>query len=305
MNIGRSEDHRRAENMSQQAAHFDNKEPISPWPKILRSEGFRYHYIAKDLVIKQALDELAISAGSRVLDVGCGRGIWLDRVASSYGTTGIGIDVSKQSLASAFSNSISQSVFILTDARALPFANESFDLVTSLDVLEHVDTPEIVLDEIGRVAGRSGKILIYAVSKRNQFTYQWFERKFLGAIGVDLHPLAGHDPDLFIDPDMIGNRLNLGDFRLEKIEYFHAFFSSLFDRGLLVIYGVGKKLGLLAARNQTHKRLAVIFLTFTSIISRISLGTLLWLDRPWLRRGYANGFLAVARKDLHKPQDTK
>jgi len=75
MKFAGTKKHNTADNMRQQAAHFDIKEPISPWPEILQSEGFRYHYIAKDLVIKKALDDLAIKEESRVLNVGCGRGI--------------------------------------------------------------------------------------------------------------------------------------------------------------------------------------------------------------------------------------
>lgn len=284
------------DNVRRQAAHFDEKEPISPWPEVLRVEGFRYQYIAKDLVIKKALDDMAAKKGSRVLDVGCGIGIWLDRLGSSYGTVGTGVDISPQSLARAHSRSVRQSAFVLADARALPVADGSFDLVISMDVLEHIEEPQRAVDEMIRVANHGGRIMLYAVSKQNAYTFQWFERKLLAAIGIDLHPLACHDPKLLIDPDIIKDRLNGRDARLEKLEFFHAFFTSLYDRTLLVTYSFFKKLGLLNIRNKTQRRLAVIFLTVTSLISRFSLGALIWLDRPWLQRGYANGFLAVARK---------
>lgn len=284
------------DNVRRQAAHFDEKEPISPWPEVLRLEGFRYHYIAKDLVIKRALDDSGINKGSRVLDIGCGTGVWLDRLASSYGIVGTGVDVSSRSLTKARSSSVRQNTFVLADARALPFPNDLFELIVSLDVLEHIEIPENALKEMGRVARPNASILAYAVSKRNTYTFQWFERKLLAALGINPHPLAGHDPDLFIDPKLVENALDGQDMNLEKIEYFHAFFTSIFDRILLVIYGLSKKLGLLRVRNDAHRKIAVAYLTWTSLISRLALSALLWLDGPWLSRGYANGFLVIARK---------
>lgn len=281
-------------NMARQAAHFDEKAPLTPWPLVLRTEGFRYHYIAKDLLIKKAFDEIKIDKGSRVLDVGCGVGVWLDRLGSSYGTIGTGVDISPRSLGKAQSCSVRQSVFVLADARELPFASESFDLVVSLDVLEHIQQPERAVDELIRVACRGGHIVLYAVSKRNTFTYQWFERKLLARIGIDLNPRACHAPTLFIDPDLIRERLGAGEVQLKKLEFFHAFFTSLFDRTLLITYFLCKNLGLFDVPKSSQRKLATIFLSVASLMSRLALAPLLWLDRAWLQRGYANGFLAVA-----------
>jgi len=284
------------DNVRRQAAHFDEKEPISPWPEVLRVEGFRYQYIAKDLVIKKALDGIAPNKGSRVLDVGCGTGIWLDRLGSSYGTVGTGVDISRQSLAKARSRSVRQSGFMLAEATALPIADGSFDLIVSLDVLEHIEQPQMAIDEMIRVASHDAHIMVYVVSRQNAYTFQWFERKLLTAIGIDLHPLACHDPNLLVDPKIIRDRLSGQNVILEKLEFFHAFFTSLYDRTLLVTYFIFKKLGLLNVRNRPHRVLAVIFLAVTSWISRFASGALVWLDQPWLKRGYANGFLAVARR---------
>lgn len=286
----------RDDSFYRQAAHFDSHEPISPWPEVLRVEGFKYQYIAKDLIIKETLDLMGIRRGFRVLDVGSGNGIWLDRLGSSYGTIGTGVDISRDSLANARASTVGNNAFALADACALPFADGLFDLVTSMDVLEHVEAPGRALDEMRRVAGGEGTIMVYAISKRNMFTFQWFERKLLGVFGIDLHPLACHDPNLFIDPDLLVDRLNGNDVRLEDIRFFHAFASSIFDRVLLLTYFLFKKLGLLTVRSNLHRILAISFLRTASMLSRYALGVLLWLDRPWLSRGHSNGFLAIARK---------
>ena len=284
------------ENVRRQATHFDEKTPISPWPQVLRKTGFHYHYIAKDLLIKKSLEKLTIKNGSRVLDIGCGIGVWLDRLGSSYGTIGTGIDISQRSLSLADSFKVNQNSFVLADARALPFADNSYDLVTSLDVLEHINEPEKSLDEMIRVACDNGHVMIYAVSKRNTFTYQWFERKLLSVIRFDPYQLSCHDPQLLIDPDLIRDRLDNEEVSLERLEFFHAFFTSLFDRILLVMYLICMKIGLFEIQTTFHRRLGIAILTVASLISRIALNAILWLDKPWLQRGYANGFLAVARK---------
>lgn len=48
---------------------------------------------------------------------------------------------------------------------ALPFADNSFDLVTCWDVLEHVQDPELLLAEISRVVRPGGRVLITAINR--------------------------------------------------------------------------------------------------------------------------------------------
>ena len=283
-------------NAHRQAAHFDEHTPISPWPEVLRGAGFRYHYTAKDLMIKKALDQAAIGHGMSVLDIGCGTGVLLDRLGTTYGTKGIGIDISRKSLDAANAQKVKNSSFVLAEARALPFADGAFDLVVSLDVIEHVGDPEKMLREMTRVAELDGRMLIYAVSKRNKFTYQWFERRFVSLFGIDMHQFSCHDPDLLVDPELIRDRLGADGTSQVEIQFFHAFFSSLFDRFLHVFYLVLKKAGQLSVTNPSQQWLGVVVLSIASLMSRTALDALLWIDKPWFKRGYANGFLAVARR---------
>jgi SAM-dependent methyltransferase len=96
--------------------------------------------------------------GLRILDVGCGTGGMLGRLCR-FGPT-IGIDSASDAIRLAkkrYSGSILQG-----DASFLPFRSESFDLLTSFDVLYHsrVRDDLRVLNEMVRVLRPEGTLLV-------------------------------------------------------------------------------------------------------------------------------------------------
>lgn len=92
----------------------------------------------------------------RILDLGCGGG-W--RFLATVGPA-VGLDISRSSLMNAAR--VYDSV-VQGDVIALPFADESFDLVVSLDILGHIPIEEKdqVLREIHRVLNRGGVTVHY------------------------------------------------------------------------------------------------------------------------------------------------
>ena len=87
-----------------------------------------------------------------VLDVGCGTGHFT-RWFEEQGMRAAGLDMSPSMLAEAGSRGCA--ACIRGDARNLPFADDSFDLVALITVLEFVDDPFRVLVEAVRVARRA------------------------------------------------------------------------------------------------------------------------------------------------------
>ena len=97
--------------------------------------------------------------GGKVLDAATGDGEFVSLLVDNLRTftTITGIDVDENLLADAHRQFSSGTIrFRHADAAALPFSDQSFDLVTMSNALHHVEEPELVIAELCRVvkAGR-------------------------------------------------------------------------------------------------------------------------------------------------------
>ena len=91
----------------------------------------------------------------RVLEVGCGTGNYLLALAASTGCEGWGIDPSEGMLAQAHARTKGVQ-FRLGSAERLDFADASFDLIFSVDVIHHVQDKERYTKEAYRVLAPPG-----------------------------------------------------------------------------------------------------------------------------------------------------
>ena len=86
----------------------------------------------------------------RILEIGVGEGVVMARVRERFpAATIVGVDLPDQSLAEEWRELGLSCLF--GDATALPFADDTFDLVMAIEVLEHVPNPERALGELARV----------------------------------------------------------------------------------------------------------------------------------------------------------
>jgi len=94
-------------------------------------------------------------SGLVALDIGCSAGFIADELASDGADT-IGVDIDEPGLAAAQSSFGQQVRFVLTSGDALPFPDESLDVVVFNHIYEHVVDADAVLTEIHRVLKPAG-----------------------------------------------------------------------------------------------------------------------------------------------------
>lgn len=128
-------------------AYYDD---FSRWYE--RERGRGYHGMIDDLEF--AITEPRARA-RRCLEVGCGTGLILERVAG-VASEAVGIDLSPGMLAKARERQLTVHE---APATKLPFEDGRFDLVYSFKVLAHVPEIETALAEMARVCAPGGTIL--------------------------------------------------------------------------------------------------------------------------------------------------
>ena len=94
----------------------------------------------------------------RLLDLGCGTGLTLDLFGREPGVHVHGLDLSPSALGFCRQRGLERLVCGSMDA--VPFATDTFDVVTALDVIEHIDDDLAALREVARVLRPGGMALV-------------------------------------------------------------------------------------------------------------------------------------------------
>lgn len=163
------------------------------------------------------IDKIAPLAGKRVLDVGCGGGILAESMAAR-GAQVTGIDMGEAPLEVARLHLLESGLDI--DYQRIPveqLAAEhpgSFDVITCMEMLEHVPDPASVIRACATLVRPDGK-LFFSTINRNPKSY------LFAIIGAEyilrLLPKGTHDFDKFIRPSELDNWLRQADLRSDHI----------------------------------------------------------------------------------------
>ncbi|OIQ78224.1 ubiquinone biosynthesis O-methyltransferase [mine drainage metagenome] len=146
------------------------------------------------------IDRIAGLRGKRVLDVGCGGGILSESMAVR-GAEVVGIDLGEKALKVAKLHALESGasvdyrlVAVEALAQELP---QSFDLVTCMEMLEHVPDPSAVVRACARLLRPGGRVF-FSTLNRNPKSYLF---AVIGAEYVlNMLPKGTHEYAKFIKP---------------------------------------------------------------------------------------------------------
>ncbi len=187
-------------------------------------EGKHWWFVGRRAILEEFLRQIIRNPKSKlqnpkILDVGCGTGANLEMLAN-FGTAE-GVDVSDDALEFCKAKGLEAHKGL---AESLPFADESFDLVTALDVVEHLDDDVAGLKEMNRVLKTGGKTLIFVPA----FMWLW---------GVQ-DDISNHR--IRYTREQIVERLEKAGFEIERATYANItfFMPILLGRMLMKVTGI-------------------------------------------------------------------
>jgi 2-polyprenyl-6-hydroxyphenyl methylase/3-demethylubiquinone-9 3-methyltransferase len=141
--------------------------------------------------------------GKRILDIGCGGGILSESLANE-GAIVVGIDLAKAGLEVAKLHLLESGFDIdyqFISAEDLTNSeSESFDVITCLEMLEHVPDPSLIIDACSKLVKPNGRVFFSTIN-RNPKSY------FFAIVGAEyvlnLLPKGTHNYEKFIRPSEI------------------------------------------------------------------------------------------------------
>ena len=129
-------------------------QPLAPPREI--PEDAHWWFATRTWAIEAWLQQLPTHRDLQILDVGCGAGNMIHHLSPYGRVRGIEVDARPVKMAQARGYDVRQA-----DAtRRIPFDDATFDLVTALDVIEHVNDDVAILRESYRVLKPGGHVLV-------------------------------------------------------------------------------------------------------------------------------------------------
>jgi len=188
-------------------------------------------------------DFLRIGPGHRVLDLGCGRGFYLNFTRHLYPNADVvGIELDRPLLDIARAH-VPGARVVCGSAYDLPFADASFDRIIFSEVIEHIPDDEAALREVSRVLAPGGIVAVTTPNADYPLAWDPINRvlEWLGLAPIRRGVLAGiwaNHVRLYTPEDLAAKAASAGlvvDAIVPITRYAFPFIHNL-------VYGLGKEL---------------------------------------------------------------
>ena len=157
------------------------QQEFNRWAEEGRGESMEEHHLN---ITEQTLRLMDLRPGERVLDLGCGAG-WATRILARMVGDGpqghgqvVGIDISDEMIrrARAASKDFDNTMFVWGPADKLPWEENYFDKVLSVESFYYYPDQDRALHEIFRVMAPRGRVFILInLYKDNPYSLRWVE----------------------------------------------------------------------------------------------------------------------------------
>ncbi|MGB7259055.1 MAG: bifunctional 2-polyprenyl-6-hydroxyphenol methylase/3-demethylubiquinol 3-O-methyltransferase UbiG [Pseudolabrys sp.] len=177
-------------------------DPRGPMASLHKFNPVRLAYIRDQAATRfdRDIKKLDCLKGLRILDIGCGGGI-LSEPLARIGANVVGADPAKDNVAAASAHALSSGVAVdyrATTAEELAAANERFDIVLAMEVIEHVADVKLFVETCASMVKPDGLMFVATLNR----TMKSFALAIVGAEYVlRWLPRGTHQWDKFITPN--------------------------------------------------------------------------------------------------------
>lgn len=156
--------------------------------------------------------------GASILDVGCGGGILSEALATLGGFV-VGLDAETDAIDVARAHAREASLAIAFECTAIEeYEHAPFDLMTCMEMLEHVAQPQLVLQHCQRLLKPGGMLFLSTINR----TVKAYANAIIGAEYIlNLLPKQTHDYRKFIKPSELIDMGRKAGFELVDMKGLH------------------------------------------------------------------------------------
>ncbi|NQZ33921.1 MAG: bifunctional 2-polyprenyl-6-hydroxyphenol methylase/3-demethylubiquinol 3-O-methyltransferase UbiG [Oceanospirillaceae bacterium] len=163
------------------------------------------------------IDSIASLEGKRVIDIGCGGGI-LSESMVQRGASVTGIDLGEAPLKVAQLHGLESGLHVdyqkISAEQIAEQQPASFDVVTCMEMLEHVPDPSSIVQACAKLVKPGGHVFFSTIN-RNPKSYLF---AIVGAEHIlNLVPKGTHDFKKFIKPSELGNWIRNSQLKIENM----------------------------------------------------------------------------------------